>query len=248
MKRLSINFCFIFIFSLSHCYFNPIFRGTFFPNQEEENLEIITLASGLASSLNRNSEAGSLGEGSSPISEEPIVPSIVFSPTFYSFTRSFAIPAIRPTVAGIPFSNCTSSEPLIPGLLLNSGNCRITGTPTMQTEFGPLTFTITAINTWGSDNDTISIEISPPTGNDDSANFSITVNGLQIGDSFRFDDILGNEFTVSSNGSLTYDHPHLVDSQYLFSILSNPQGKICTIENSSGTVSKTNLPININCI
>lgn len=240
----------VFMIFLLHqnCYLNPIFREIFF-EEGETNQEILSLVvAALGRSEASNLSSNDLDEESIPSDPAPVIPpSITIAPNSYSFTKNFSIQAIRPIVEGTPFSNCVSDPSLPENLLINPSNCRITGSVPNNSFFVEDTFSISATNALGTASDTVQIQFAPPTGNDEARNFYVSVSGLQPGESFIFDDILGNDIFVNSNGSVSYNHPHLVGSPYLFTIVINPPGRTCTIENPSGTVSMSNPTIQINC-
>lgn len=83
--------------------------------------------------------------------------------TPYVFTNSLPISSISPTYTGT-ITSCTSLPALPTGLLLDSSNCTLSGTPTVDSI--ATDYTITASNSLGSTTAIISIEINtaPPTG------------------------------------------------------------------------------------
>lgn len=81
----------------------------------------------------------------------------------FTFTQNATISALTPTYSG-SVTSCTASPSLPTGLGINPTTCAITGTPTVTQ--GLTAHTITATNSSGSTNTSISITVNdfPPTG------------------------------------------------------------------------------------
>jgi len=87
-------------------------------------------------------------------------PTIAIAGSPFTFTQNVGISTITPTLGGGSLTSCTASPLLPTGLSINSTTCAITGTPTVY-NLTPNDYTITAANTYGSTNATISITINP---------------------------------------------------------------------------------------
>ncbi|MCB1173145.1 MAG: DUF1566 domain-containing protein [Leptospiraceae bacterium] len=85
-------------------------------------------------------------------------PTVTYSGSPYSFTQNSAITKITPSLTGTTPTGCTSSPTLPVGLSINATSCAISGTPTATQ--GATSYTITATNSLGSGNATISIEVA----------------------------------------------------------------------------------------
>jgi hypothetical protein len=82
-----------------------------------------------------------------------------YSSSAFVFTNGIAVPTITPNLNG-SLTSCSSTPAFPPGLVLDQGNCAISGTPTSNQ--GTTTYVITASNSFGSTTASISITINIP--------------------------------------------------------------------------------------
>jgi hypothetical protein len=85
-------------------------------------------------------------------------PTVSYSASSFSFPRNVAISVLTPTITATPLTNCASSPSLPAGLSLTGTTCEISGTPTAVS--GATVYTITASNSFGTGNTTLSIQVT----------------------------------------------------------------------------------------
>lgn len=74
-----------------------------------------------------------------------------------------------------------------------------------------------------------------------------TASGIEVGDELLLQNNSGDDLTVTANGSFTFATSQNYGSTYDVSILTNPTGKTCLMENGSGTVLSNVTDISVTC-
>jgi hypothetical protein len=230
-----------------NCFLNPVFRGYALPAEEKDDMLIPLLFSQTNSGSPSNTTITDISDSESETNNESsgVLPTLVFPRSNYSYVQGFAIPKINPTVTGFPLINCSSSPSLPIGIVVNSTDCSITGKPSEATSSN--NYSITASNSTGSASRSLQITVTFPTGNDDSVELSILIQGLIGGDSVIIQDIFGQNLTITENGEFDYSERHLVGNSFSFVIIQQPIGNTCSVSNPTGTVDYVNDDILINC-
>ncbi|KAB2930711.1 MAG: DUF1566 domain-containing protein [Leptonema illini] len=129
-----------------------------------------------------------LGGGGGGSTGHTAPPTLLFSPTAFSFVKDAEISAVTPSITATPLTNCVSTPGLPDGLILSETTCMISGTPT--TTQPAASYTITASNAYGSGTTTISIEVTAA-GSAPTVHYS------------------GSPFTFSENSAITTITPTL---------------------------------------
>jgi|GEM_PF-2469247 len=124
-----------------------------------------TIAQALQSYTITATNSGGSGSTTFQIAVNEIPPVITITPGTFIFTRNVAISQITPAISGGPVTSCaivptppaTVATPLPQGLLFNSSNCVIYGTPSVT--MPATSYTISASNSGGSATKQISIAV-----------------------------------------------------------------------------------------
>ena len=123
---------------------------------------------------------GGTGAAKIKITVNDLTPAIGYSPSTYAFTKGMAIAAITPATSGGAVSSWGVSPSLPAGLVLNTANGQITGTPTALT--AKASYTVTATNGEGSAETALFITVNdaPPAILAYSSNPAIFTQGMAI--------------------------------------------------------------------
>ena len=70
---------------------------------------------------------------------------------------------------------------------------------------------------------------------------TVTVSGLDIGESVVLQNNSGNDLTVSTNGNATFTNYVANSGSYAVTVVTNPTGKVCAVTSGSGSISSADV-------